>query len=278
MKKYTAVIAVIALITAFAAGTQFGKSSEKKNDNSSKPAVTTSAEKNSDAAAEGTTSEGEEATQSDPLAPAEAQATESPAEQVTDAPEEKTGQPDPEGDGSFSYDDSGAVVFDGGSSDGENDSTLIAAGQALFESACRTQWEYTVGTPYDYDRNIYIEDDLGWQYYLVTTDGIDSLADVENEYYQVFSSNYPNELSGLYKESGGALYTLCGERGMDIFYSYSKVTSITSRTDNEIFFTVENYYTGTDRDSTAAYSETDEFSAVIGSDGTWRAGKFRLPY
>ena len=60
------------------------------------------------------------------------------------------------------------------------------------------------------------------------------------------------------------------------YYSASKITDIQSKTDDEIFFTVENYYDGSDFGDDS-YSETDTFSMVL-ENGTWKAGQFTLPY
>lgn len=186
-----------------------------------------------------------------------------------------TEQPDPLGGGAFSYDDNGAVVFDGNSSDND-DAILISAAQKLFESACKTYWRFLVNCPYTLDYNSYVENDLGWQFYKITDQGINSLADVERDYCKVFSDRYPNTLTDNYREHNGAVYAINGERGAHLYYSASKITGISSRSADEIVFTVENYYDGSDFGD-APYSETDTFSAVIDGD-TWKAGIFTLPY
>ncbi len=105
-----------------------------------------------------------------------------------------------------------------------------------------------------------------------------TLADVEKDYYKVFSRKYPNLLNELFIAGDGAVYALNASRGADIFYEKSTITEITSRTDEEIFFTVENHYSGTDRDPDMPETRTDTFSVVIENDGSWHAGKFNLPY
>ena len=196
---------------------------------------------------------------------------------TTAAAQEATHQPDPLGGDAFEYNDDGAVVFDKPVEDSD-DKTLIAAAQALFESAGHVQMLFTVGCPYKVDYDNYIENDLGWQFYRITESGISRFSDIEDGYYKVFSRRYPSsELSELYIEKNGAVYALCGNRGSNIYYSSSRITGIKSRTDDEIVFTVENYYDGDDYGQ-APYTETDEFSVVIGSDNVWKAGKFNLPY
>ncbi len=245
-------------------------------------------DKASDKTDETTSAQTETTLQSDPLAPPETTTAEASSEKTTTVssavPTETTvttaaatQQADPQGNGAFSYDDNGAVSFNADISQ-QDDRVLIAAAQALFESACRTQWDYTVGCPYNIDSGDIIENKFGWQFCRITDSGINSLADVENDYYKVFSSRYPNQLGELYIEQNGSVYVTSGARGMDLYYSTSQITGIESRTDDEIFFTVENFYTGSDFNSSEAYSKTETFSVVIDSSGTWKAGQFRLPY
>lgn len=219
----------------------------------------------------------EEETQPDPLAPKETEPTAEPsAETSTSATEPSesatdTQEPVPEP----VTDENGAVILD---VTGASDSELIAAAQSMYETACETSWKYHVGCPYTLDYSSFVENGMGWQFYLVTDEGINSLADVEEDYYKVFSSSYGNDLSEIYLEQDGRLYALSGERGADIFYTGSKVTGISGRSDSEIIFTVENYYSGDDMRGEGDVTETGEFSAVIAPDGSWRAGKFTLPY
>ncbi|MBP7188146.1 MAG: hypothetical protein KBA55_15610 [Ruminococcus sp.] len=227
----------------------------------------------------------EETEQPDPLAVTEtttnvtsttsgaASATTSTA--VTSSAPKVTEQPDPLGGGAFSYDDNGAVVFDAPPAD-ENDAVLMSAAQKLFESACKTYWSYMINCPYELDYNSYVENDFGWQYYKIVTPGITSFADVERDYGKVFSDRYPNDLATNYREHEGAVYAINGDRGAHLYYSASKITDIESRSADEIVFTVENYYDGSDFGD-ESYSETDTFSAVIDGD-TWKVGKFTLPY
>ena len=186
-----------------------------------------------------------------------------------------TTQPDPKG-GTFEYNADGAVVFSEDASEAD-DNTLIAAAQALFESACSTQMSFTVGCPFKVDHTNYVENNFGWQFYRIMDDSIRNFKDVEAAYNKVFSSSYPNQLSELYIEENGAVYALCGNRGADLFFVSSKITGIKSKTDSEIVFTVENSYNGNDFGD-PPYTVTDEFSAVIEDGNVWKAGKFTLPY
>lgn len=206
-------------------------------------------------------------TQPDPLAPDES------ADSISEDESSDGGSAEID---DYTFDEHGAVVL---ADDSElSDATLIAAAQALFESACRTEWNYTVGCPYTVDYNSYIENEFEWQFYKITDSDITSFADIEEDYYKVFSSEYPNKLAELYKEKDGAVYALCGERGSDLYYVESVITGITAKNDSEIIFTVENHYSGNDFTGAEPYSETEEFSAVIYDDGTMRAGRFTLPY
>jgi hypothetical protein len=189
-----------------------------------------------------------------------------------------TTQPDPLGGGAFEYNADGAVVFES-DINAADDRTLIAAAQALYTSACRTEWDFTVGCPFNIDQNSYIEaGTFSWRYYLITDSDINSYADVVDAYHKVFSSRYTSEeLPELYCDKDGSAYALCGNRGANIYYSSSKITGVKSRTDDEIVFTVENYYDGSDYGE-GAHTETEEFSAVIEDGNVWKAGKFKLPY
>lgn len=179
-------------------------------------------------------------------------------------------------DGSFTFGDNGVDILS--PDEDANDSLLIAAADRLFDVACKIEWKFHVGCPYTLDYNTSISvGDFGWEYYLITDISIKSLSDVENDYYKVFSSSYGNDLSEIYTEKDGKVYALAGERGASIFYKGSKVTGITSRTDKEIFFTVENYYDVDEDDPYLKSVEKDEFSMVIDGKNV-RVGKFRLPY
>ena len=208
--------------------------------------------------------------QTEPSDPEETTEASSESDEPTESSSEETSEED------YTYDEHGAVVLD--TSKEHSDATLIAAAQALFESACETEWRYTVGCPYEVDYNTYIENEFEWQFYKITNSNITSFADIEADYYKVFSSEYPNKLADLYKEKDGAVYALCGERGSDLYYVESVITDISEKTDSKITFTVENHYSGSDYTGEAPYSETEEFSVVVYDDGTWRAGEFKLPY
>lgn len=258
MKKILAIMAAAALTAgAVSCGKKAGSASQQAKPKATEAATTTEAETTAVTTASTTT----------------AKTTTTAAVSTTKT---TTAQPDPLGGGAFEYNSDGAVVFSEDSSKAD-DKTLLAAAQALFESACNTQMSFTVGCPFEVDNSDYIENNFSWRFYRITDSSIKSFSDVEKAYYKVFSDRYPTPLASLYMDSNGSAYALCGNRGKDIYYSSSKVTEIKSRTDDEIVFTVENYYNGSDYGD-GEHTETDEFSAVIGSDNTWKAGKFTLPY
>lgn len=179
--------------------------------------------------------------------------------------------------GGFVYDADGAVKFDA-PVEAQDDSTLIEAAQALFGSACAAEWNFTVGSPYELDMADYVTGKFDWQFFRITSAGVSSMDDVRADYHKVFSDKYPDKLDEVFLEQNGSVYALNGARGQDIFYSNSRVTSLDRRTDDELFFTVTNYYNGSPAAPDTPYTEEEEFSAVIAEDGTLRAGKFRLPY
>ena len=186
-------------------------------------------------------------------------------------------QPDPLGAGAFSYDENGAIQFVQ-EPETDNEKLMISAGQALFESACQIQWKFTVGCPYSLNMEDTIQNGFGWTYYKITDENIHTIADIENDYYKVFSERYPNEdLKMLYIEFEGNVYALNGQREMNAYYSMSRITGIESQTDDEIFFTVENHYEGNDKNPDIPYSENETFSMITAGDKI-RVGKFRLPY
>ena len=105
-------------------------------------------------------------------------------------------------DANFTYDANGAVQFKEDSA-AADDQTLMAAAQALYESACKTQWYFTVGSPYELDMNDYIENQYNWQFYRIKDANVTSMADIRADYHKVFSDRYPDELDLLYMEKDG---------------------------------------------------------------------------
>ena len=274
-RKYIAILAALTALTVLAA------CSDKGKDKVSESSVSTQ-----ESSVAETSEEAEEKTQPDPLDPN--RTTEAEKEPETEAiteNEETTDSEDAteteteaetEPQSEVSVDENGAVVIE---PEAElTDDELMNAAQTLYENACRVNWNYHVGCPYSLDYESYVENELGWQFFLITTEGVNSIADVEADYFKVFSEKYGSDLSELYMESDGRVYAFDGARGMDIYYEGSEIKSIKERTDGEIVFEVEHTYSGSDFSGEGRHTETSEFSAVISEDGTWRAGLFTLPY
>lgn len=228
-----------------------GHSQEETQPDPQNPAETTQAETSDVEATESTSAETTESTT----------ATEVPSEDESSAPV---------------TDANGAVNFKITKNTSED--KLISAAQTLYESSCKTSWNYSVGCPYELNYENYIEDDLGWQYYQINDSRIKSMQDVEKDYNKIFSSEYTNNLSETYKEQDGKVYALDALRGSDPYYTGSKVVGVKERGDDEIVFSVENYYSEDDRTGEENITRTADFSVVISSDGNWRTGTFTLPY
>lgn len=183
--------------------------------------------------------------------------------------------PEPEESQPFETDENGAVIME--VEDNTDDSEIISAAQELYENACKTEFRYHVGCPYNLDFSNYIENQYGWPYYLVTDEGYTSIADVEKDYYKIFAEENGNDLSEIYMEQDGKLYALDGERGANIFYKSSEVTGIIEKSENKIVFSVDNHYTGDDKNPETPITETEQFSVII-KNGEWRVAEFYLPY
>lgn len=269
----------IAILAAFAALTVLAACSDKGKDNISESSASKAESSEAETAAE-------EETQPDPLDPNRTTEAEkepeteavTESEETTDSEDatETATEAETEPQSEVPVDENGAVVIE---PEAElTDEELMNAAQTLYESACRVNWNYHVGCPYSLDYESYVENDLGWQFFLVTAEGVDSVADVEADYFKVFSEKYGSDLSELYMESDGRVYAFDGARGMDIYYEGSEIKSIKERNDGEIVFEVEHSYSGSDILGEGRHTKTSEFSAVISEDGTWRAGLFTLPY
>lgn len=176
----------------------------------------------------------------------------------------------------FRESENGGIVFEAPAED-TDDTALIAAAQLLFEQACETEWNFTVGSPYEVDHSVSAKNSYGWDCYLVTADSINSLADVRLDYHKVFSEDYKDNLDEVFVESNGRVYCLCGERGSDIFYIDSRITAVNSRSDSEISFTVTDSYSDDDLGGGSCTKERD-FAISLDSDGAWRVSRFILPY
>lgn len=242
MKRIYGIITAMAVMATV---TACDKKNDKKNESSeSTPAVTTTAEKGDVTA----------------TVPQSTEEAEDVTENITEAPTEDLTMPE-----------------DIPAFEEQLDENVIAAAQQLFEKACETEWKFTVGSPYSLDTSEYFSNKYGWQFFLITDEGINSLDDVKADYHSVFSENYNDTLDELYMEQGGRVYCLNGARGSDIFYEGSEVVEITGRDEGEIRFKVIDSYNGASFGG-EAYTEEREFVIVKDSDGKWKVSKFKLPY
>lgn len=175
--------------------------------------------------------------------------------------------------------DGGSLHYPDGGPEFEQqlDESVLAAAQMMFDKACETEWSFTVGSPYPLDFSQYVENEFGWQYYLITADGVNSLDDVRADYHKIFSESYKDTLDEVFTEQNGRAYCLNGERGSYYFYESSVVSEITGRSEGEIRFKVVHSYSGDGPDG-GPYSEEEDFVIVRESNGAWRVSKFRLPY
>ncbi len=205
----------------------------------------------------------EEATEQETSAATEAVTTAAPEETTTAAEasqEETTAAAQSADEGLFPADDA----------------ALIAKAQEMFDLACKTEWDFTVGPRYELDMNTQIENQYSWPMYLITTPGISSMKDIRNDYHTVFSVTHADGLDEMFAEQDGKAYSLSVGRGGNIFYESSEITGIQSRSENEVVFSVVNHMNGSDFGD-GPVDEQDTFS-LVAEDGALKVGQFRLPY
>ena len=166
------------------------------------------------------------------------------------------------------------VISDGRSAD-------IVKAQELYDKACRTEWNFHVGCPYSIDFSSSVTGNYGWDFYEITDSRIKSFADVERDYYKVFSPDFGNDLDEIYMEQGGKVYALAADRGANMYYFAGNVKELVSEKpygDGKLLtFKVEVIYDGNDF-TNDQIREQHTFSVVVSADGTWRAGEFTMPY
>ncbi len=157
-----------------------------------------------------------------------------------------------------------------------SDQEILEIAEGLYQTACETEWSFTVGSPFALDTSSFVENDINWQFFLVTEEGVSSMEDVYREYHKVFAEEYDDHLDELFIEKNGRVYCLNGTRGSDIFYSRSEITEIREKTDDRVVMTVTDHYDGTDLGE-EPYSADRDFAMVNTGDG-WRVSEFTLPY
>lgn len=248
------------ILTAAALGlllASFAGCGEKKQESSVSEAYNISV-------SEGVTDSREEPSDDRPSAAANVNAD------TTDAPEKSTVSPTEAGT-------QDTDISEASPSAGElSDSEIFEIAESLYASACETEWSFTVGSPFAIDAGNYVENGIGWQFFLVTEEGVNSMADVYREYHCVFAEEYADHLDELFIEENGRVYCLNGARGSDIFYSHSEMTAIREKTADRVVMTVTDHYDGTDMGG-EPYDLDRDFVMVNSGEG-WRAAEFTLPY
>jgi len=257
--------------------TSTGKSDSNKNEESSSDKKEKNADKESNNKEKDTDADKkEEATsKSDEKEEEIAPSTEPATEKSTDIGEIESPFEPSDFSPSFSFGTGGVQI--NSDINQNDDKELISVATDMYKLACETEWNYHIGCPYKLDYESTVEGDFGWQYSLVDEPSITSFADVEKDYYKVFSEKYGNDLDELFIEKDGNVYALAAERGSDIFYQGFKITEVSENTGSEVFFTVENYYDASSGDPHIIPVETSTFS-IVKDGNSWRAGEFKLPY
>lgn len=158
-----------------------------------------------------------------------------------------------------------------------SDEDILETASRLYQSACETEWNFTVGSPFAIDTGVSVKNDINWQFFLVTEDGVCSMDDVYREYHKIFAEEYDDHLNELFLEENGRVYCLNGARGSDVFYSGSEITEVREKSDDKIVMTVTDFYDGTDIGE-EPYSIDRDFVIVKHAGDGWRVSEFTLPY
>lgn len=162
---------------------------------------------------------------------------------------------------------------------GFNDSELLVLAQSLYDVACEMAWNYYSSTPYNLDYDNFITDDYNNKYYLVADEEITSLDDVKNDWLTVFSTKYYDANFGnRFLESNDRVYVNGAEGIADMYYNFTEITEITSKSDDgtEVFFKAVSHYVDFN-DNSPMDDKIDEFSIIL-EDGSYHVGEFTLPY
>ena len=116
----------------------------------------------------------------------------------------------------------------------------------------------------------------GWLIY-----NVNSIDEINDKYHEFFSDRYPeNDIrnSGMLFEKDGHVYLRPAGKGSNILFRSTEVSEVLYQSDDEIFFIVDNNYDDLDFDGTAKWTEKTLFSVVVQPDGSWKVGKFTVPY
>jgi hypothetical protein len=167
--------------------------------------------------------------------------------------------------------------------DSSDDAEILERARALYKDAIVRYKEYTeAGVPpgMEMDWGNAPNEWIGNMIYYVLP-GVSSKDEIVEMFLSEFSERYhANDLDGdfPYLERDGKVYTTSANKGNNISYRDTELTEIKRKTDDEIFFTVINYYGDNGIDTSAPWTEQTEFSVVIQPDGSWKVGKLTIPY
>ncbi|MBQ6181257.1 MAG: hypothetical protein IJK31_06165 [Ruminococcus sp.] len=110
---------------------------------------------------------------------------------------------------------------------------------------------------------------------------VNSIDEINDMYHEFFSDRYPeNDIqnSGMLFEEDGHVYLRPAGRGSNILFKSTEVSDVLYQNGDEIFFLVDNNYDDTDFAGNTKWTEKTLFSVVEQPDGSWKVGKFTLPY
>ena len=167
--------------------------------------------------------------------------------------------------------------------DSSDDAEILERARALYKDAIVRYKEYTEGgvpPGMEMDWGNAPNEWIGNMIYYVLP-GVSSKDEIVEMFLSEFSERYhANDLDGdfPYLERDGKVYTTSANKGTNISYRDTELTEIKRKTDDEIFFTVINYYGDNGIDTSAPWTEQKEFSVVIQPDGSWKVGKLTIPY
>lgn len=158
-----------------------------------------------------------------------------------------------------------------------SDNELIETANRCFEAACEKYWEYSGGSKFTCDfQQVVIENEK--EYYLVTTEGFNSLADIEKDWNSVFSVSKPVKMPMEIVERVGRLWGCIGDRGKDIEYVKTQISGIKEKSESgEIVFIASSYYQSHGNNGADESHKENDF-AIISENGEYKVSEFTLPY
>ncbi len=116
----------------------------------------------------------------------------------------------------------------------------------------------------------------GWM--LVTS--CSTVEEATQPYFDIFAvSQHNSDLDGQFQMIDGNLYRLCGDRGMDITYISSEITTLTESTEDSLVFQAVSTYCEPDKEEqNNAYTQRSDIFTIVLENGQWKVGQFTMPY